>query len=116
MTRNAGKYDTRLAWLKYRPVKDPDTNQVKDEYDPHGDLWANVSDLGASGKPLGAAKIQTVGLPVAQSTTQVRIKNFPAVGFRDQLREKGTDTYYVIDGISRGDDELIMFCTRRQVR
>lgn len=109
MARNAGKYDTRLIWLKHTPVTDPDTNQAKDSYVENGFLWAGITDR-------SAAKIESIGLLTAQSTTEIRIRNFPTLGFKDQLREKGSDTYYAIDGIHRGDAELIVSATRKQVR
>lgn len=109
MSRYAGSYDTRLIWLKHAPIIDSDTNQAKDTYVDNGFLWASVIDR-------SAAKIETIGSLTAQSTTEIRIRNFPALGFKDQLREKGSDTYYVIDGVQRGSDEWIVSATRKQVR
>lgn len=109
MGRRAGNYSTRLIWLKHTPEKDAQTNQVKDTYVPNGELWASVTDR-------AAAKVDSIGLLCAQSTTEIRINNYPTVGFKDQLREKLTETYYTIDGIFRGDDELIVSATRKQVR
>lgn len=109
MPRRAGNYNTRLTWLLHTPVKDSQTNQVTDTYVANGFLWASVVDR-------GAAKVETIGSPTAQSTTEIRVTNYPTIGFKDQLLEKGTETYYTIDGIARGDEGLILSCTRKQVR
>jgi hypothetical protein len=109
MKRRAGNYSTRLTWLKHTPVKDAQTNQVKDTYAENGFLWASVIDK-------GAGKLESIGSLTAQSTTEIKITNYPLVGTKDQLLEKGTETYYVIDGILRGDEGLILNCTRKQVR
>lgn len=107
--RRAGNYDTRLTWLKYVAVRDDSTGQQTDSFEENGYLWASVADKSAD-------KLPSIGLPVSQSTTEIRITNFPAIGFKDQLLEKGSEAYYTIDGITRGDEELILGCTRKQVR
>lgn len=109
MARRAGTYGTRLIWLKHTPVADDATGQVKDTYPANGFLWASVVDQSATKAPSN-------GLLTAQSTTEIRINGFPTVGFKDQLQEKGESAVYAIDGIHRGDAELILSCTRKQVR
>ncbi len=109
MGRKAGSYNTRLLWMLYTKNRDDQTGQVRDSFTDNGELWASVEDK-------AAVKLETIGSMTAQNTTEIRINNYPTVGTKDQLREKGTDAYYTIDGISRGDGELILSCTRKQVR
>ena len=107
--RRAGQYNTRLTWLLHVATKDLVTGQVKDSFTDNGYLWASVSDKSAAILPAN-------GMGVAQSTTEIQIVGYPTIGFKDQLREKGTSTYYTIDGIIRSDDGLILSCTRKQIR
>ncbi len=97
----AGDYNTRFQWLKCVRTPDNVTGAKPKTFTDNGYLWGSVSwETAQLGNEFGA--------PRDQVTATIRVRNWPTVVASDRLVDTSTDDTYVLDGVRKGNNELII--------
>jgi head-tail adaptor len=95
----AGDYNKRFKWLKCTKALDATYGQQKESWADHGYLWGQLEELSGSTLLAYAAR-------QAETTCRIKIRNYPPLSAFDRL--VWLNQTYIIDGISRGTNELVV--------
>lgn len=98
-------YTDRVVWLKQSESLDSTYSGVEESFRKAGTLWASVETLNAQEQMYHGMRGVIIDVTI-------RVCNYPAISHKDRLQQGGT--VYEIDGITPGDNELVI--TGRQVR
>lgn len=95
----AGDYSTRLEWLKRGPGN-PDTfGQREETWIPQGYLWGAVENV-------VAARVTESESEKQETSATIRLRNYPAVGPGDKLREVGSGAEWTVETAVEGENEI----------
>lgn len=94
----AGKYSSRVEWLRRTKVSADGYGQPSYGYPSRGYLWAAVEEMAANRETKQESERQV-------TTTVVRIRGYIDVSVSDRLRILGA--YYDVKTARTGDNETI---------
>ena len=104
----AGNYNTRFDWHTVELQKNYTSGEKERVYSHSSYLWGSIDELSASKKLAYGSQGSSVDC-------EIRLRNFPAVGFEDRLIDPDGFKYR-IDGVRNGDNETIITASREKER
>ncbi len=99
---NSGKYNRPITWLQRSTSKDS-LGQDKETFASNGTLWGSIEEMSAT-------RQLAFGMLNSQATMVIKLRQYPAVSPNDRLREKRHNQLLIIDGISHGENETVIYC------